>query len=234
MIRKSLFTSISKSFRVLFPALVLSVALTVSALALGSDDVPELPAPDGSSYTPEIIVPMIDKKEMKLSSLRGKVVMLDFFLTTCPHCQDHAPHVAELYNKYRGRGFVVLGLAQDFQATGDLKAATAAVQDFMKKYKLTYPVGFTNIELLAYFTDSHNRGVPQMVLFGPDGRMTLRRIGWNDEVGKEFDAAVAVQLDKLGPAAATPPQQQAPAQAPAVKPGSRAVTKSKSKRVAHA
>ena len=224
---KSFFTSGHRSLKVLFSALALSVALTASVLALGSDDVPELPAADGSSYTPEITIPMLDKKELKLSSLRGKVVMLDFFLTTCPHCQDHAPHVADLYNKYRSRGFVVLGLSQDFQATGDQKAATAAVQDFIKKYKVTYPVGFSNIEAIAYFTDSHNRGVPQMVLFGPDGKMTLRRIGWNDEVGKEFDAAIAAQLEKAGPA---PAPAEAPA-TPAAKPAGKALVKPRPQRL---
>jgi thiol-disulfide isomerase/thioredoxin len=227
-----LFTTSRNSFRTIFSIVTLCAALTASALALGSDDVPELPAPDGSSYTPEIVIPMVDKKELKLSSLRGKVAMLDFFATTCPHCQDHAPHVVELYNKYRNRGFVVLGLASDLQASGDVKAATSAVSDFVKKYKLNYPVGFSNIEAVAYFTDSHNRGVPQMVLFGPDGKMTLRRIGWSDAVGKEFDEAVAKQLDKLGPAATAPPQT--PEAAPAVKPGGKTSVKSKPKRVARA
>ena len=218
---KSFFISGRATFRAVFSALALSVALTASVLALGSDDVPELPAADGSSYTPEIVIPMLDKKELKLSSLRGKVVMLDFFLTTCPHCQDHAPHMAELYNKYRSRGLVVLGLSQDLQATGDQKAATSAVQDFIRKYKVTYPVGFSNIEAIAYFTDSHNRGVPQMVLFGPDGKMTLRRIGWSDEVGREFEAAIAAQLEKAGPAPA-----EAPA-TPAAKPAGKALVKSR-------
>ncbi len=188
-------------FRALFTTFALSALLTASALALGADDVPELPAADGSSYTPEIVIPMIDKKELKLSSLRGKVVMLDFFLTTCPHCQDHAPHVVELYNKYHNRGFVVLGLASDFQLSGDLKSASVAVQDFIRKYKLNYPVGHTSLESVAYFTDSHNRGVPQMVLFGPDGRMVLRHIGWDEKVGKEITNTIEAQLSKLAPAA---------------------------------
>ena len=199
---KFFFISTRQAFKVGFAAFALSVLFTASGLALGMDDVPELPAADGSSYTPEIVIPMIDKKELKLSSLRGKVVMLDFFLTTCPHCQDHAPHMVELYSKYRNRGFVVLGLASDFQLSGDLKAASAAVVDFMKKYKLNYPVGHSSLEAVAYFTDSHNRGVPQMVLFGPDGKMVLRHIGWDEKVGKEINTAIEAQLSKLAPATA--------------------------------
>ncbi|MFN0124611.1 MAG: peroxiredoxin family protein [Blastocatellia bacterium] len=190
-------------------AILLGVFLFGSGMALGLttglDDVPELPSADGSSYTPEILVTMIDKKQIKLSSLRGKVVMLDFFLTTCPHCQDHAPHVAELYNKYKSRGFLVLGLASDAQEK------VADVRAFMKKYGLTYPVGFNTLEASAYFTDSHNRGVPQMVVFGTDGKMKIRRIGWDEKTGKDIEEAIATALGKTaGAAPATAPAKLAP------------------------
>ncbi|HZS04551.1 MAG TPA: TlpA disulfide reductase family protein [Blastocatellia bacterium] len=216
---KFFFPSTRNALKACFSVLALSALLAVSALALGSDDVPELPAADGSSYTPEILVKMIDKNELKLSSLRGKVVLLDFFWTKCVHCQEHAPHVVELYQKYQNRGFVILGLATDLQSTGDEKTSTTDVKDFVKKYKLPYPVGFSNLEAVAYFTDSHNRGVPQMVLFGPDGKMVLRHIGWSEQVAKEINDAISAQLDKLGPAAVTP------AKAAPVKPGSKASVK---------
>src|SRR5204863_7439390 len=114
---------------------VLSLLIAVSALALGSDDVPELPAADGSSYTPEILVKMIDKNELKLSSLRGKVVLLDFFWSKCIHCQEHAPHVVELYQKYQNRGFVIIGLATDLLQTGDEKTSVENVKDFLNMFK---------------------------------------------------------------------------------------------------
>ncbi len=211
--------STRNTFRALFTAFALSALLTASGLALGVDDVPELPAANGSSYTPEIIIPMIDKKELKLSSLRGKVVMLDFFWTQCVHCQEHAPHVTGLYQKFRNRGFTVLGLATDEQTKN------AEVREFMKKYKLTYPVGFNTMEATAYFTDSHNRGVPQMVLFGPDGRMVLRHIGWDEKVAKELNTIIEAQLSKLAPA-------NAPARS--VKPGSKPGAKAGARRTARA
>lgn len=212
------FRATNKLCKALFFMLTMSLLLTGAALAIGSDDIPELPASDGSSYTPEIDVKMLDGNEMKLSSLRGKVVMLDFFWTKCPHCQEHAPHVAELYSKYKDRGLVILGLATDYQTSGDLKGSTAEVKAFVKQYKLPYLVGFSSIELVAYFTDSHNRGVPQMVLFGTDGKMTLRRIGWDEKVSKEIQGAIEAQLGKTASVA------------PIVKPGSKAVQKARHKR----
>jgi thiol-disulfide isomerase/thioredoxin len=166
-----------------------------------AEDPPELPASDGSSLTPEIEVEMVDKAKakLKLSSLRGKVVLLDFFWTQCQHCREHAPHVVELYNQYRDRGFTVLGLATDGpQKAGDVKA-------FMRDTKINYPVGYISTELVAYYTDSHNHGVPQMVIFGTDGKMVKRLIGWNEQTNKDLLAALKSQLGDAPAAPAAKP-----------------------------
>lgn len=178
-----------------------AIFVVIAAMpGFGRDDVPELPSPDGSGDTPEIIVPMIDKTTTKLSSLRGRVVLLDFFWSQCAHCRDHAPHMVELYNELSKRGLVILGLATDTQdKSADVKA-------FMRDLKINYPVGFITNELVAYYTDSHNHGVPQMVLFGPDGKMARRLIGWDEKNGKDLRDAILAQLQKL----------------PTVKPGSKA------------
>src|SRR5678815_1691033 len=174
---------------------ILSLALMIgNAVALGRDDIPELPSPDGSGDTPEMVISMIYNApatgpgKIKLSSLKGKVVMIDMFWSQCPHCKDHAPHMTEIYTQYKDRGFTVLGLATDRpDKVNDVRA-------FMRETKLTYPVGFLTNEVIAYFADSHNRSVPQMILFGPEGKMVKRWIGWTDEIGKEVRGKVQEQL----------------------------------------
>lgn len=189
--------------------LLLSVAATPR---LAVEDVPELPMPDGSGDTPEMIVDLLpggagpsanQEKQLKLSSLRGKVALIDVFLSTCPHCEEHAPHVVELYNQYRDRGFTVLGLATDNKENKD---NVESVKAFVSLAKINYPVGFVTPEVIAYYIDSHDHGVPQLVLFGPDGKMAKRLIGWNEKVSKEIRAAIEAQLAKM----------------PTVKPGSKA------------
>ena len=189
--------------------LLLSVAATPR---LGVEDVPELPMPDGSGDTPEMIIDLLpgdgsaaaeEQKQFKLSSLRGKVALIDVFLSTCPHCEEHAPHIVELYNQYRDRGFTVLGLATDNK---DNKDSFESVRAFVSLAKIEYSVGFVTPEVIAYYVDSHDHGVPQMILFGPDGKMAKRLIGWNEKSGKEMRSAIEAQLAKM----------------PAVKPGSKA------------
>lgn len=201
--------SFLKKFRALAvaAALALTAALAVAdrslvearGIAPAVEDIPELPAPDGSSDTPEIEVEMVDKSKIKLSSLRGKVVLLDFFWTQCAHCRDHAPHVVELYNQYKGKNFAVVGLATDGAAkVGDVKA-------FMRDTKINYPVGYISTELVAYYTDSHNHGVPQMVLFGTNGKMVKRLIGWNEETNRDLMAALKSQLGEPSSSPAAKP-----------------------------
>jgi thiol-disulfide isomerase/thioredoxin len=185
------FTQPTRWARTFVVSLSMLLLLGAAATSLGRDDIPELPAPDGSSDTPEMLIPMIDKSTLKLSSLRGKVVLLDFFLSTCPHCRDHAPHMVEIYQQYGKSGLVILGLAADPQDKAE------SVKAFIKEFKLSYPVGFVTTEVIAYYTDSHNHGVPQMVLFGPDGKMARRMVGWEEQTGKELLQAVQTQLQKL-------------------------------------
>ncbi len=170
--------------------LIVSLALALIALAspaLGRQDIPELPKPDGSGDTPEISVSLVDNSTLKLSSLRGKVVLLDFFWSQCMHCQQHTPHIVELYNQYSKRGLNIVGLA-------DPRDTKETAQAYAKQMKIAYPVGLTNLEVIAYYIDSHDHGVPQMVLFGANGKMVRRWIGWGEATQKEVFDTVQEQL----------------------------------------
>jgi glutathione peroxidase-family protein len=194
----------------LIRAIAVSCVLLLSVAAiprLGVEDVPELPMPDGSGDTPEMIIDLLpagdQQKQLKLSSLRGKVTLIDMFRSTCPHCEEHAPHIVALYNQYRDRGFTVLGLATDNKENKD---EVASVNAFVSLAKIEFPVGFVTPEVIAYYVDNHDHSVPQMILFGPDGKMAKRLIGWNEKNSKEMRVAIEAQLAKM----------------PTVKPGSKA------------
>jgi glutathione peroxidase-family protein len=137
--------------------------------------------------------PVSKPSRMKLSSLRGRVVLMDIFWSRCHHCEEHAPHIVELYNKYRQRGFTVLGVATDGK---DNKEDVANLKSFMQKAKINYPVGFLTTEIRAYYADPKDAGVPQMVLFGTDGKMVMREVGWNPGIGEKVRKAIEAQLSK--------------------------------------
>jgi peroxiredoxin len=66
-----------------------------------------------------------------LKSLKGKVVLLNFWATWCPPCNRELPDMQALYEKYKDQGLVVLAVTDE---------DPAKVQPFISKRKLTYPV----------------------------------------------------------------------------------------------
>ncbi len=75
---------------------------------------------------PEISLPGPDGKIRSLSSLRGKVVLIDFWASWCRPCRMANPHVVELYHKYKDKGFEVFSVSLD--RPGQKDAWIAAIQ----------------------------------------------------------------------------------------------------------
>jgi thiol-disulfide isomerase/thioredoxin len=87
---------------------------------------PGNPAPD---YTAN---DLLTGKPFSLSSLKGKVVLLDFWASWCVPCRKSNPHVKALYEKYKKKGFDVVYVASD---DSNPNAALKAIeQDGIKKY----------------------------------------------------------------------------------------------------
>lgn len=160
----------------------------------------ELPKADGSGDAPDMLVDLFSAtpaakqpKFIKLSSLRGKVVLVDIFWSRCPHCEEHAPQIVQIYNQYKQRGFTVLGLATDRK---EIKDDVASLKGFTERTKLNYPVGFLTNEIRAYYADPKDTGVPQIIVFGADGKMVLREVGWSPAQAEKVKKAIEAQLAK--------------------------------------
>ncbi|MBP3303273.1 MAG: AhpC/TSA family protein [Muribaculaceae bacterium] len=69
---------------------------------------PGMPAPELKGYDP------LREQEVKLSDLKGKYVLIDFWATWCKGCVMELPHIKELYNKYHDKGLEVVALSKDY------------------------------------------------------------------------------------------------------------------------
>jgi thiol-disulfide isomerase/thioredoxin len=62
---------------------------------------------------PDLNFKDINNQDLKLSSLKGKIVLLDFWASWCRPCRAENPHVVELYKKYKSKGFTVYSVSLD-------------------------------------------------------------------------------------------------------------------------
>ena len=92
---------------------------------------------------PELAFTIPGQGERLLSQYRGKVVGLEFILTTCPHCQIASHLMTRLQSEYGSRGFQALDLAINGLDEGrSAKEADALVQGFSSTYQVGFPVGW--------------------------------------------------------------------------------------------
>jgi cytochrome c biogenesis protein CcmG, thiol:disulfide interchange protein DsbE len=121
-----------------------------------------------------------DSTRVRLSDLRGQVVLVNFWASWCTECRNEQADLNRLWDRYRDAGVVVVGV--DFQdATGDAR-------DFVARTGASYPVvaDRRSQTALAYGV----RGIPESYLVGPDGRLVDRVIGavHPDRLGRRIDA----------------------------------------------
>ena len=89
---------------------------------------------------PDFVVGMFDGTQVRLSELRGKVVLLNFWATWCPPCRAEMPDIQKLYESYDTEGddaLVVLGVAAPgFSQEG----SEEEIKAFLEDNGYTYPV----------------------------------------------------------------------------------------------
>jgi thiol-disulfide isomerase/thioredoxin len=119
-------------------------------------------APDFAQETPE-------GKMLKLSDLRGKVVLIDFWASWCGPCRRENPNVVRMYNEYKDKGFEILGVSLDRDRQRWLEAIAAD--------KLTWPhvsdlQQWSNAAAQLYNVSS----IPHTVLVDKEGRIIARNL----------------------------------------------------------
>ena len=70
---------------------------------------------------PDFALPARDGGELRLSELRGQVVMINFWATWCGPCRQEMPHLQALYERYNSLGFTLLGVNVEDNPNGAKK-----------------------------------------------------------------------------------------------------------------
>jgi len=150
-------------------AVLVTVALAGLLLGMGlTHDPNRLPATLVGRPAPDFELATIDgSQRIQLRSLRGDVVVLNFWASWCLACQSEEPALEDAFTRYRDRGVVVLGISFQDSATD---ARTYAARNAIPWPLLADPGSRTG---LAYGVT----GLPETYFIGPDGRVALKQAG---------------------------------------------------------
>jgi len=87
---------------------------------------------DEGSRAPEIGARDLEGRMIRMSALRGKVVIVDFWASWCEPCREELPVLDRLYQRYRSRGLVVIGVSVD-RSEGNARS-------FLRRNSVSFPI----------------------------------------------------------------------------------------------
>lgn len=113
-------------------------------------------------------------RTMKLSDLKGKAVLVDFWATYCEPCKIEMPWITELQKQYGPQGFQVVGIAMD------VDAGENTISGFAQKMGVNYPILLGTDDTAEHYGGM--RGLPMNFFIDRSGKVVANELGL---VGKD-------------------------------------------------
>lgn len=142
----------------------------------------ELGNPDRA---PQVSFTTLEGKQISLSDLKGRVVLVNFWATSCPGCIKEMPGLIKSYGRYQAKGFEVIAVAMSYDPPSH-------VVNYAKNNRLPFPVALdADGDLAMAFGDV--QVTPTTIIIDQQGKIVQRVIGELD-----FSALHALLDEKLG------------------------------------
>ena len=154
--------------RWLYGAVAGAATLAGAGLAWWEKQAAEQQAPEDTLWKLTFDAP--DKTVLNMQRFLGKPLLLNFWATWCPPCVEEFPLLDRFYQQNLTKGWQVLGLAAD---------NVAAVQQFLKRVPVQFPVGLAGMEGVALSKALGNLGggLPYTLVLGSNGKVLQRKMG---------------------------------------------------------
>jgi len=133
---------------------------------------------------PEFSVTTLDGQQLTLASLKGKVILVNFWATWCPPCRAEIPEFIEAYAELKDRGLEILGFSVDDLPEADLKA-------FVVKNKMNYPVALVGQDIVSAFRPGQY--IPTSIFIDRNGRLRYKHVG---QLAKKDLVRIFEELEK--------------------------------------
>jgi thiol-disulfide isomerase/thioredoxin len=139
---------------------------------------------------PDVTFKNLQGQDVTLASLKGKVVLVNFWATWCAPCRGEIPILIGLQNKYSSKGFTLLGAAMDDEGK---KVVEPYVQDTKfdvsgQSLTMNYPIVLGNDKIASEFGGL--LGMPTSFLISRDGKIVKKYMGAlnEDQIVKDVEA----------------------------------------------
>lgn len=137
---------------------------------------------------PDIELAEAEGSAVRLSQLKGNVILLNFWATWCGPCRMELPIVQRLYDRYSDRNFVVLAV--------NLDADRRKIEPFMKHYNISLPVYYAAPEDAGQMTQM---GIPSTFIVGPDRTLIDQTVGFSAAAEEHWKQLIEKHLKARKP-----------------------------------
>jgi thiol-disulfide isomerase/thioredoxin len=120
---------------------------------------------------PEAVSHSLDDKEVKLSDLRGKVVILDFWATWCPPCRAMIPHSRQLVEKMKEKPVTLISISCD--------AEKDTLAKFIEKESMPWTHWWEGVKSDSLHNVWNIQGIPTVYVIDPKGVIRYKQVGFD-------------------------------------------------------
>jgi thiol-disulfide isomerase/thioredoxin len=164
----------TQSRRTILTTLAGLAAAAAAAPVIAGESLERVQLADARTAAPNFIgiSRWFNSAPLSIGELRGKVVLVDFWTYGCYNCVNTLPYVTKLYDQYKGRGLVVVGVhTPEFP----FERSAGNVQAALTRHGITYPVAQDNDS--ATWNAWHNRYWPAQYIVDQHGNVVFSHAG---------------------------------------------------------
>jgi uncharacterized protein (TIGR03435 family) len=168
-------------------SIVLSIALAILSFAQPTTTPADLTPAPARKAAPDFSLEDSTRSLIKLSSYKGRVVLLDFWATWCTGCKQEIPWYMEFQDKYKKSGLSAIGVSLDDDGW-------KSVKPFLQEHKINYPIVVGNWDTMgkSFGFDS----MPATLLIDREGKIADLHVGMVDKAAFEREIQILLNEPK--------------------------------------